>query len=46
MPTAVIPSLVASLNKGVIFAAPSSIEYSVWLWRWTNDPDEADTPTY
>src|SRR5207248_3898419 len=37
MPTAGMPSRAASANRGAIFAAPSSIEYSVWTCRWTKE---------
>src|SRR5690606_17277244 len=42
MPTAGIPSRSASSNSVEIFAAPSSIEYSVCTCRWTK---ESATPT-
>ena len=37
MPTAGWPSAAAAATTSSIRAAPSSIEYSVWRWRWTND---------
>ncbi|CFR85857.1 Uncharacterised protein [Mycobacterium tuberculosis] len=43
IPTAGIPSRSTSASMGVIFAAPSSIEYSVWLCRCTKE-DPADEP--
>jgi hypothetical protein len=38
IPIAGISKRWASASMGVIFAAPSSNEYSVWLCRCTNDP--------
>src|SRR3954452_25477560 len=37
IPIAGMSSRFASANIGATFAAPSSIEYSVWLWRCTNE---------
>ena len=37
MPTAGWPSAAAVATTSSIRAAPSSIENSVWTWRWTND---------
>src|SRR5580693_7873870 len=50
IPIADISSRCASASIGVIFAAPSNIEYSVWLCRCTNDwfigtPVYGRTPT-
>src|SRR4051794_18189553 len=36
----VIPSSAVRANRSSSRAAPSSMEYSVWTWRWTkSDPD-------
>src|SRR5215218_4834796 len=40
MPIAGISSRCASASMGLTFAAPSSIEYSVWLCRCTKDREE------
>src|SRR5437762_120536 len=37
MPTAGWPSAAAVATTSPMRAAPSSIENSVWRWRWTND---------
>ena len=37
MPTAGCPSAAAFATTSVMRAAPSSIENSVWRWRWVND---------
>jgi hypothetical protein len=37
MPTAGMPRRAASAKRGAIFAAPSSIEYSVWTCKWTKE---------
>src|ERR1700744_6539051 len=46
IPIAGISSRCASANIGEIFAAPSSIEYSVWLCRRTKDEWFIGTPVY
>src|ERR1700742_2302079 len=46
IPIAGISSRCASANIGVIFAAPSSIEYSVWLCRCTKEDWFIGTPVY
>src|ERR1700745_3323260 len=43
MPTAGWPSATALATTSGIRAAPSSIEYSVWRCRWTNDRDDTLT---
>src|ERR1700757_2406539 len=40
MPIAGISNRCASAIIGATFAAPSSIEYSVWLCRWTKEPED------
>src|SRR5699024_12016177 len=34
MASEVMPCLLASANRSSSRAAPSSMEYSVWMWRW------------
>src|SRR6202012_1074879 len=46
IPIAGIPRRSTSASMGVIFAAPSSIEYSVWLCRCTKDDWLIGTPVY
>ena len=46
MPIAGISSRCASASIGVIFAAPSSIEYSVWLCRCTKEEEFIGPPVY
>ncbi|SKV08386.1 Uncharacterised protein [Mycobacteroides abscessus subsp. abscessus] len=46
MPTADMPSRSTSASIGLIFAAPSSIEYSVWLCRCTNEEFEELTRAF
>src|SRR6186997_1612734 len=46
MPIAGISSRWASASIGEIFAAPSSIEYSVWLCRCTKDEEFIGSPVY
>src|SRR5476651_2046574 len=41
MPTAGCPSAAAAATTSPIRDAPSSIEYSVWRCRWTNESDRA-----
>src|SRR5579872_3407785 len=45
IPIADISSRCASASMGAIFAAPSNIEYSVWLCRCTNE-GFIGTPVY
>ncbi|MFB9070787.1 hypothetical protein ACFFX0_06095 [Citricoccus parietis] len=33
-----MPSRFVSSKSSLSLAAPSSIEYSVWTWRWVNPP--------
>src|ERR1700742_1983644 len=35
-----IPSSEVRRKRSVRRAAPSSMEYSVWTWRWTKSPPE------
>src|ERR1700761_4716681 len=49
IPIADISSRCASASIGAIFAAPSNIEYSVWLCRCTKDREDEPfigTPVY
>ncbi len=46
IPTAGICSRSTSASIGAIFAAPSNIEYSVWLCRCTKDEWFIGTPVY
>ena len=39
MPIAGCPSATALATSSSSRAAPSSIENSVWTWRWVNDAD-------
>ena len=45
MPTAGCPSAAAAATTSPIRDAPSSIEYSVWRWRWTNESPKAVSPS-
>ena len=38
------PSATAAATTSPIRAAPSSIEYSVWVCRWTNDAPPSAVP--
>src|SRR6478735_5086608 len=38
----VIPSSLVRANRSSSRAAPSSMEYSVWTWRWTKSPPLAE----
>ena len=37
MPNAGCPSPAAAATASVTRAAPSNMENSVWVWRWTNE---------